>query len=326
MEKNRNSRYRFTLLVLLVLLLPLLGKAQQRGYTNQFLQNIQLLNPATTGTAQTLVVQGSVRAQWVGFQDAPRNYGLFVSSPIGPVRPILRNKKRIARPFHSFGGSLTSDVTGPLSRSAGYGSYAYNLPLTYKLRLSFGAQVGFQQVALNASRLILSDPSAGGITDYISLTPDAGLGLMLYSQRFLYSVSIQQVFARDLSLSASGLGTFKAQPHLIQSIGYQAALSDQWEALPSLMLRYVTPLRPAVDVLARFKHRSGFWLSGGYTVGNSGNVAAGVQLESGIRFCYSYEVATSKIGPFSRGSHEIIAGYVLPYTKKATGPISNFWY
>ena len=97
-------------------------KAQQLPIYTNYLLNSYAYNPAVAGSKKDLVVNVNYRNQWVGFEDAPKTYGISLHSGLG------KEKKA------AIGALLNSDNTGLLSKTSGYLTFAYHVKLnkTYK--------------------------------------------------------------------------------------------------------------------------------------------------------------------------------------------------
>ena len=104
--------------------------AQQDPQYSQYQFNQMVINPAYAGTKDVLSAVIDIRKQWSGFDGAPNTQSLSFHGPL--------KKKRIG-----LGLSAYNDAIGPKRVTAAYGNISYILPLTTKLKLSFGIRAGF---------------------------------------------------------------------------------------------------------------------------------------------------------------------------------------
>ena len=65
-----------------LMLLPVLIKAQQRPYYTQYIMNNYIINPAVAGIENYWDVKASHRMQWVGIQDAPVTTYITIHGPL----------------------------------------------------------------------------------------------------------------------------------------------------------------------------------------------------------------------------------------------------
>ena len=125
--------YNLFILFISIFLLNRAGIAQQLPLTTNYLLNDYAYNPAVAGSKPHTVLNLNYRNQWVGFQDAPKNYGVSLHSAFG------KQKKT------AVGTLISADNTGLLSRTSGYLTFAYHVKLNKTYKLGFGLSVGMVQ-------------------------------------------------------------------------------------------------------------------------------------------------------------------------------------
>src|SRR5690606_25126547 len=104
-----------------------------------------ILNPAVAGTEDDMSLYIGYRAQWAGFEDAPRT---------GIVSMHTKFKRN-----HGAGFYLLSDKTGPTLRTGAQLSYAYHLTLNSSgTKLGFGLAAQIFQHSLSADKLTTDQP------------------------------------------------------------------------------------------------------------------------------------------------------------------------
>ena len=144
--------------------------AQQKPHYTQYILNQYIVNPALTGIENYTDVKLSHRHQWVGIQDAPVTSYFTIHSPIGKQdfrttatsfetpgeNPRGKNyweDYTAASPHHGVGLQIIRDVTGPLSNTSAYATYAYHLGLSPQTSLAAGFGVGFNNYSLDANKI-----------------------------------------------------------------------------------------------------------------------------------------------------------------------------
>src|SRR5438034_10924812 len=69
--------------IVVVMLLAIVGFAQQRPHYTQYILNNYILNPAISGIENYTDVKMSVRDQWIGLNGAPRTAYFTIQAPLG---------------------------------------------------------------------------------------------------------------------------------------------------------------------------------------------------------------------------------------------------
>jgi len=229
---------------------------------------------------------------------------------------------------HGVGFTILNDKTGPLSRIAAYGSYAYHLPVGIKTTLSFGLSLGVQEVNVDIAGLDFGqanpmDPAALGSGFLNKLEPDMNAGLWLSNKSFFLGLSAQQIIPVPIN---SGNGTTtpdtvtlikgKLIPHTFLTAGYKIIVSHDINFLPSIMIRYVQPLPIGFDLNAKIQYQDLLWLGFSYRYREGYAAMLGVSISSTFNLGYSYDYTTTQLNTVSRGTHEIVFGFL--WRKKNT--------
>jgi type IX secretion system PorP/SprF family membrane protein len=315
--------------------------AQQQPYYTQYMLNNFILNPALAGIQNYWDFKASYRNQWVGLEGAPKTLYLTVNAPLGktdydyetPVTvPDLQAKNLGAKQFlmeytappaHSgLGFTIINDKTGPLSRIAAYGSYAYHVPVSLKTTLSFGVSLGVQEVNVDVNAVDFGqanpvDPAVLQSGYLNKLEPDVNAGLWLSNKSFFVGLSAQQIVPVPINSSngASSSGGVvllqgKLIPHTFLTAGYKIPASDDITILPSVMISYVQPVPVGVDVNAKIQYQDLLWLGFSYRYQRGFAAMLGVNISSTLNLGYSYDYTTTALNTVSYGTHEIVIGFL----------------
>jgi type IX secretion system PorP/SprF family membrane protein len=315
--------------------------AQQQPYYTQYILNNFILNPALAGIENYWDCKASYRNQWVGLDGAPTTLYLTVNAPLGNAEydketpttvPDLQAKNLGAKQFlmeytappahHGVGFTILNDKTGPLSRIAAYGSYAYHLPVGVKTSLSFGLSLGVQEVNVDVTAVDFGqanpiDPAALGSGYLNKLEPDVNAGLWLSNKSFFLGLSAQQIVPVPINSSnetttSNSVTLLKGKliPHTFFTAGYKILVSDDIDILPSVMIRYVQPLPIGFDVNAKIQYQDLLWLGFSYRYNQGFAAMLGVNISSRINLGYSYDYTTTQLNTVSSGTHEIVLGFL----------------
>jgi type IX secretion system PorP/SprF family membrane protein len=317
------------------LLCSLISVAQQRPYYTQYVLNNFIINPAVAGIENYWDVKASHRAQWVGLPDAPVTTYLTLHGPLrkkdfaratattvpargtNPRGEAYWSDYTAADPHHGVGFTVLNDRTGPLNRFAAFGSYAYHLPISNRTTLSAGFSAGITNLSLDASKLnfggTVLDPAVANSTLINTIKPDISAGLWLYSAKYFVGVSVQQIVPQQVAFSDNTvyLQRGKLVPHIFMSAGYRMQLGDDFSLLPSVLVRYINPLPIGFDVNAKLQYQDLLWFGASYRYQDGFAAMAGMNINRSINIGYSYDLQTSSLNTVSRGTHEIMIGFLL---------------
>jgi type IX secretion system PorP/SprF family membrane protein len=309
--------------------------AQQRPYYTQYIMNNYIINPAVAGIENYWDVKASHRMQWVGLQDAPVTTYLTIHGPLSKsaydresatsFRAEGQNPRGEAYwrdyvapdPHHGIGFTVLNDRTGPLNRFAAYGTYSYHLPLSPSTSLAMGVSAGITNMSLDASKLNFGtttvDPAVAGSGVINRIKPDISAGIWLYSKNYFLGIAAQQIIPQQIAFSDNTvyLQNGKLLPHIFVSAGYRMQLSDDISFLPSALLRYISPLPLGLDINAKFQYQDLLWAGASYRYQDGFAAMVGVNLNRSINIGYSYDMQTSNLNTVSRGTHEILIGFLL---------------
>jgi type IX secretion system PorP/SprF family membrane protein len=155
-----------------------------------------------------------------------------------------------------------------------------------------------------------TDPAQGNVDDIYKIRPDLSAGIWIYSADYFLGLSAQQIIPQKVSFVDDTLG-FKMVPHLFATAGYRFLVSDDINAIPSIMLKYISPLDPQFDLNVKFQYRDLFWLGGSYRFKDGYSGMLGLNVGNAFNIGYAYDYTTTALRTVSRGTHEIIIGFLL---------------
>ncbi len=329
MNVKRNS------IVCIGLFFAIAAGAQQRPYYTQYIMNNYIINPAVAGIENYWDVKASHRMQWVGLQDAPVTTYLTIHGPLkkseydresatsfhasgsNPRGDAYWRDYTSAEPHQGIGFTILNDKTGPLNRFAAYGTYAYHLSLSPRTSLSAGVSAGITNMSLDASKLnfgtVNVDPAVAGSGVINRIKPDVSAGLWLYSKDYFLGLAAQQIIPEQIAFSDNTvyLQNGKLLPHLFLSAGYRIQMTDDVSLLPSLLVRYISPLPVGFDVNAKLQYQDLIWVGASYRYQDGFAAMVGLNVNHNINIGYSYDIQTSALNTVSHGTHEILIGFLL---------------
>jgi type IX secretion system PorP/SprF family membrane protein len=310
--------------------------AQQRPHYTQYILNNYIINPAVAGIENYVDVKISHRHQWVGLDGAPVTTYLTIHAPLhksdfereNPTTVHASNENPRGRaywqeytkaePHHGIGFTMLNDRTGPLNRFAAYGTYAYHVGISERTSLSAGISAGVQNWTLNASKLDFGaanpvDPSVAG-TGYLNkLRPDVNAGIWMYSADYFVGLAAQNIIPSKLKYAEDTvrLSDGKIIPHLFLQAGYRMFINDDFSFLPSVLVKYINPLPIGVDINAKLQYRDLLWAGASYRLDDGYSAMIGLNVNSTFNIGYAHDFTTSRLNTVSRGTHEIVVGFLL---------------
>ena len=321
------------------------GLAQQKPQYTQYILNSYILNPALSGIENYWDVKLSNRDQWVGLNGAPRTMYVTAHAPIGkqdyktsatsfnvpgqnPRGKAYWENYTASEPHHGAGISVVNDVTGLYNRFSANVSYAYHIGLSPRTNMSMGFAGGIMKISRDATKATFnngdpSDPAQLTVDDIYKMRPDLSAGVWIYSANYFLGVSAQQIIPQKISFVDDTLG-FKIVPHLFATAGLRLLVNDDINAVPSILIKYVSPLDPQFDANIKVQYRDLFWLGGSYRFKDGYAGMVGLNVANTFNVGYAYDFSSSKLRTMSRGTHEVVVGFLLGNRYGDTCP-RNIW-
>ena len=317
------------------------GMAQQRPHYTQYILNQYIINPAIAGIENYTDIKMSARDQWVGLNGAPQTGYFTLHTPLGkkdyrtattsyeipgqnPRGKYYWENYTAAEPHHGIGVTIINDKTGSFNRFSAAASYAYHLGLSPTTNLAAGFSAGITKVGVDRSKQDFtgtgdpSDPATGSAIsgELFKTRPDISAGLYLYSRDFFIGLSAQQVIPQKFSFvdDAAFLTKGKLVPHVFFNAGYRFLLTDDINAIPSLMIKYINAssknnIQPEVNI--KLQYRDLFWAGGSYRYQNGYAAMIGLNIGNTFNVGYAYDITTTDLNTVSRGTHELLIGFLL---------------
>jgi type IX secretion system PorP/SprF family membrane protein len=233
-----------------------------------------------------------------------------------------------SEPHHGVGFSIVNDVTGLYNRFFANVSYAYHIGLSARTNMSAGFAGGIMKISRDASRATYdnndpTDPAQGTVDDIYKIRPDLSAGVWIYSADYFFGLSAQQIIPQKVSFVDDTLG-FKIVPHLFGTAGYRFLANDDINILPSIMVKYISSVDPQFDVNVKVQYRDLFWIGGSYRFEAGYAGMLGLNVDNTFNIGYAYDYTSSKLRTVSKGTHEIIIGFLLGNRYNDSCP-RNIW-
>lgn len=276
-------------------------EAQQLPNYSQYPSMQFMLNPAYTGTKSTIDFRLNYRRQWVGFDNAPIQQTIGLSS-------------RLWKGRLGVGGMLYKDETGPTRR------FMYGFTSAYHLRfpdveLSVGAGLQFNKYTFNGTLLTThnsQDPAINPTMIDVDKLTNASAGVLLYNDRFNFGLGVQNIpdshfeFYQDDTLHKA---VVNYKQHYYFNVGYNFRYHPEFTWENNLMVNYVIGAPMMIDYNLRVHYREKIMFGASWRLKDAVIPQIGYVYKNRIQLIYSYDFTISKMRQFNSGTHEITLGF-----------------
>jgi len=315
--------------------------AQQRPHYTQYVLNQYIINPAISGIENYTDLKISSRDQWVGLDGAPKTTYLTIHGPLGkkdyrtsatsyeipgqnPRGKYYWENYTAAEPHHGIGFSVINDRTGSFNRFTAAASYAYHLGLSPTTNIAGGFSAGITRIGLDRTKHDFDgygdpvDPATGNLIngEINRIRPDISVGIYLYSRDYFIGLSGQQIIPQKLSFADNAVSVVQGKliPHVFLTAGYRFLLTDDINVIPSLMMKYIKgssskDFQPELNM--KIQYRDLVWVGGSYRNQDGYAAMLGLNVSNTFNVGYAYDFTRTNLNTVSRGTHEIILGFLL---------------
>jgi type IX secretion system PorP/SprF family membrane protein len=278
------------------------AQAQDEAIFGHYLVNPMLINPAYAGFNNSTQINGHLRSQWSGFEDAPKTYAATISLPMTEKVGI--------------GGLLLTEKFGAMDRLRAQLNYAYRYEQK-NYKWAFGFSTEFHRSKLAAS---INDQAASPLVDKNdNVVMDRIKGITIFDASFGAVAEISDKYLFSLSspnLIRARIGNID-NPQKEKTLFHQVILmagyrikKTQVTFEPSIQIRkvYQAPFEVDLNMKAMALDNK---LVAALTVrpGNSGNIGLLVGTKQpGFQIFYSYNSSLAQYSSYSRIGHEVTVG------------------
>jgi len=280
------------------------GFSQQDPVYTQYMNNLLTIQPAYAGISGNLNVTGISRAQWIGFDGAPNTNTLTISGPL--------------RRFNvGLGLSIVNDKWGPVRQNGIYVDYAYHIKILQDQYLSFGLKGGFNVFQAYLTDLRIWDsPDMVFLYDVnIKFLPNLGVGFLWHGDRFFLGASTPKILKNRIK-SDDGVNEYREVLHFYGMGGYVFFLTDILKFKPTFLYRWAERTPSFADFSANFLLYDRVWIGATYRMKNSYGFIFQFQVNSQLKFGYSYDQTTFHPTQINSGTHEFMIGYDFVYSRR----------
>jgi type IX secretion system PorP/SprF family membrane protein len=307
--------------------------AQELDHTQYYL-NLPGINAGFTGIEDYVDTRFSFRQGWNDFtvknnytfasaygtlnnfaRTALTNNTLRLSNP--EAFKQIQNEKKLLRK-HGVGGMITSRALGPYKATTINANYAYHLPITSKLNMSFGSRIGYSSQRIDFTGYVVRDQVNDAFYQQIMASSQGNsgsflmdFGYVLYSSKFYAGLSSNGLISTHIT------GTSLVELEQARRISLQGALTSMRlnssiTFSPAMRLTYAKGYSTILSLNGRFMIKNLVYVGAGYT--NSSpklSLLFGLNLNGRFSVNYSYDKYLSNLNNFNVNVHELVIGAAL---------------
>lgn len=233
------------ILIFLFTGLSFLSIGQQTAQSSLYFFNPLHFNPGYAGSRGSLNTTLVHRAQWLGWEGAPRSQFLSIHAPV--------YRKNIG-----IGLTIQNDKIGSRSNVAALFNAAYHLKFkNSNWRFSFGMSGGWMNNQADFSSLLATDLNDPNLLQGYNLSkPNLGAGFYAYHKKAYIGLSVPHLIERNLdTISNSYL-----QRHTYLTAGLVFPYNSVIDIKPSVLVKYTSNAPLSIDLnLSAFLYKQ-FWL------------------------------------------------------------------
>ena len=292
-------------ILLLTMLFALQMNAQQDPQYTQYMYNMNIINPAYTGSTEVLAVGALYRSQWVGLDGGPETFTFNIHSPIG---------KQVG-----LGLSVISDQIGPVKETNAYVDFSYTIPVGTVTKLAFGIKGGFTFHDIGLTDVFTMDPNDPFFENNINeTTPNIGAGVYFYKpNKYYISASVPNIL-NGVHLDTNGTKIGSETEHFFAAAGYVFDLSENFKLKPHALLKYATDAPLSYDINANVFMYDLVEIGVGYRLQDSFSGMINFQVYDNLRIGYAYDAIRSDLNIVTNSSHEIFINFDLNFSSKVS--------
>jgi type IX secretion system PorP/SprF family membrane protein len=268
------------------------------------------LNPAFTGSENTMSVVGSFRFQWTGVNGAPSTQSLTAHAP------LKKNN-------NALGIQVFNDQIGVERNTGIFGLYSYRIKQS-KGALIFGVKGGVNFRKIGYSKLNVNDLGDTGIeTDTpLGILPNFSFGMHYFTKKYFVSFAIPTLVNHKFDANA-----FKISNNYNLTFGAGVVLNSfkNIEFKPSFLMKYNTENRLQFDLNLMTKFNEGFSLGASYRTKEAIIFLFNIEASKQLSVMYSFGLPINKLLTHTYGSHELSLKYTFLYKTNISNPRVLGW-
>lgn len=260
-----------------------------------------MLNPGITGTKRTVDARLNHRMQWVGYDGAP------TTSTFSAHGRLFKGKV-------GAGFSFKSDNVGPAKQTEIGLNGAYHLKFP-DVELSLGVGGNYTKYEMDGSKITIHNSQDIAINQTLNASvwvPDASFGLYLYNDRFHLGMSalhLTQSKAEFYKNDTAKEGLVQYVTHANFSLGYNYSPNIDYIFENTLLVSYASGAPITLNITSRLHYKGLVFAGASIRPKDAIALHVGATIKEFVQVSYSYDILTSNVSKYSKGTHEIMLSF-----------------
>ena len=288
-----------------IMLISLKGYAQQNPLFTQYMFNGLVINPAYTGSHESMTTTFAARSQWTGLKGAPQTQVASLHSPLKLSRSAA-------------GAVFVHDKVGVISQYMAYGTYAYRIPISKHAKLAVGGQAGVTYYQANLSELNIitqtGQPDPIFSQNESRMLPNLGIGAYIYSKRSYIGISLPTLINNRWN-DQDAYTQARQKRHYFLSAGHVFPLGQNLKFKPNVLLKWIEGGTFQYDLNANMLIHEIVWVGVSYRMKDSVDGLLELNINNQLSLGYSYGYPISSLAAVQTGTHEVVLNYRINRNK-----------
>lgn len=305
-KRSNTVGYRLiTVLFLGIMLITLQGHAQQNPLFTQYMFNGLVINPAYSGSHESMTTTFAARSQWTGLKGAPQTQVASMHSPLKFSRSAA-------------GAVLVHDQVSVINQYMAYGTYAYRIPVSKNAKLAIGGQAGVTYYQANLSDLNIitatGQPDPTFAQTESRFLPNLGIGAYYYSKKSYIGLSLPTLINNRWNNQDANTQA-RQKRHYFLSAGHVFELNPSLKLKPNVLLKWEEGGPFQYDLNANMLIQDIVWVGVSYRMKDSVDGLLEMNINNQLSLGYSYGYPISSLATTQSGTHEVVLNFRIKRNK-----------
>jgi type IX secretion system PorP/SprF family membrane protein len=264
-----------------------------------------VINPAYSGSHESMTTTFAARSQWTGLKGAPQTQVASMHSPLKFSRSAA-------------GAVFVHDKVSVVNQYMVYGTYAYRIPVSKNAKLAIGGQAGATYYQANLSDLTILTPNGQSDPTFAQnetrVLPNLGIGAYFYSKKTYVGLSLPTLINNRWNNQDANTQA-RQKRHYFLSAGHVFTLSQNLKLKPNVLLKWEEGGPFQYDINANLLIHEIIWLGGSYRLKDSVDGLVEINVSNQLSLGYSYGYPISSLSTIQNGTHEVVLNYRINRNK-----------
>jgi type IX secretion system PorP/SprF family membrane protein len=304
-RNNPVKHYLGSVLLFAMMMIVREACAQQNPLFTQYMFNGLVINPAYSGSHESMTTTFALRSQWTGLNGAPQTQVASAHSPLKLSRSAA-------------GVVFVHDEVSVVNQYMAYGTYAYRIPLSKNAKLAVGGQAGITYYQANLSELNIltsnGQPDPNFYQNESRLLPNLGIGMYYYSKKSYLGLSLPTLINNRWN-NQDAYTQARKKRHYFLSAGHVFPLGAGLKFKPNVLLKWEEGGPFQYDLNANFLIHEAVWIGVSYRMEDSVDGLLELNINKQLSLGYSYGYPISSLAAVQTGTHEVVLNYRINRNK-----------